>query len=209
MARFWPFGSRKEKLSAALEVQKKFSSAPSGENQLGSASRAEEIDQGLLIEGLFTQLADGESWAAWVLGRAGNPDLIPRLKQFAKYQSPLLRAAVRDALARLGDKQALTEIVAELESNELARRNDALETLAYAGSRSTVSRIAQLLGDMRQGNVESDSDSVYEPPSGHIAAWALSQIIEEPPLREEVAFITDEDIEVWKAWWSAHSAEYP
>jgi hypothetical protein len=54
------------------------------------------------------------------------------------------------------------------------------------------------------------SDVGYLPYS-FLAADALAEIVENPPVKKEMdaALYTKQDIKMWQDWWESHQHEYP
>jgi hypothetical protein len=90
-------------------------------------------------------------------------------------------------------------------------RSKAFEKLAYIDSASTVRDIAQFLYDSSSPTSEiGPRDRVVYLPYSYMAAWALEQIVDTPPVtRKDVALFSEQDIEIWRAWWESHQHEYP
>jgi hypothetical protein len=71
----------------------------------------------------------------------------------------------------------------------------------------TVRKIVQFLWDM--GVTEPASRDVRYIPYRFLAAWALSQIVDNPPMKKDLAALyTEQDIKKWQAWWEDHQHEY-
>jgi len=162
-----------------------------------------------LVDALLTQLKNGRARAARVLGQVGDPSLIPRLTPFLASPDKAVIEVTRQALAKLGDQRFLAEILAELDVEGPVQAK-AFEKLAYIGNPSTVRKIAQFLyAPGAPPSVIGPRDRVGYLPYSHMAAWALGQIVDNPPVKKDLGLLTEQDIETWKAWWDAHQHEYP
>jgi HEAT repeat protein len=158
-----------------------------------------------MTQALIFQLKQGHERAIRVLGRLEDPALIPVLEPYASEKGRVGDLA-RQALAKLGDEHYLAGILAELDT-EGPRRSEAFEKLAYIGDESTIRVIAQFL--YHPGTPASRSLDVGYVPYRHTAAWTLGQIIENPPVKKDLGHLSEQDIELWQAWWEAHQHEYP
>lgn len=186
-----------------------------------SQSRPDVVDEGLrglqrlgpgvavpgnLVEHLLGRAAEGEVRAVAVLGLVGDASLIPVLHVYLGHADPGMVDWAGRALARLGDAQALNAILAELGLDGPAR-NRAFEKLAYARQQATVAAIAVWL-DSPGRPVSADRD-VGHPAYREMAAWALGEIVPDPPLRKAAGMLSEADIETWRAWWSTNADRFP
>ncbi len=161
-----------------------------------------------IVRALLLQLERGRARAIRVLGRLGDPTVRSVLERYVSQKRGVGELA-QQALAKLGDERYLNEIIAEL-NVEGPVRSKAIEKLAYIASKSTVREIAKFLYDPRMPPSEiGPRDRVGYLPYQHTAAWALGQIVENPPVQKDLGLLTEQDIEAWKAWWEAHQGEYP
>jgi HEAT repeat protein len=159
-----------------------------------------------MIQALLTQLENGQARAARILGRIGDIALRSGLEPYANSSDKVVAMLTRDALAKLGDQKYLAEILAELDVNDVWVRSEAFRKLAYIGNKAAVRKITQFLSD--PGPPLSDSPHVEYTPYRFLAAWALSRIVDNPPVKKK-EFYNDQDVAVWLAWWREHQHEYP
>jgi hypothetical protein len=162
-----------------------------------------------IIDALFAELEQGDWRAAFVLGRVGGSSAIPRLEPYSAAEGHVGDLA-RQAMAKLGHAPSLAAIVKELEL-EGPQRNATLGKLAYIGDRRAVRAIAAYLSHPgAPPPIVGPQDRVVYSPYRHMAAWALSYIVEHPPVkRGSTPWLSEEDLAVWVAWWDAHQHEYP
>jgi HEAT repeat protein len=161
-----------------------------------------------MIQALLIQLQNGHARAVRVLGRVGDPSLRPALEPYAVSPDEAVATLTRQALAKLGDQHYLAEILAELDAEDREVRSDVFRKLAYIGDKTTIRQIAQFLWNLDGPALASSglSDIVDR----FFAAWALSQIVDNPPAKKDLATLyTEQDIKTWQAWWEAHQHEYP
>lgn len=161
-----------------------------------------------MMEALLTQLQHGQARAARVLGRVGDPSLRPVLEPYVTSPDKAVAELTRQALAKIGDQHYLAEILAELDAEDGRVRAEAFQKLAYIGNRATVQKIVRFLWDL--GPPASADPHVRFVSHRSLAAWALSQIVDNPPVKKDLAALyTEEDVQAWRAWWEAHQNEYP
>jgi hypothetical protein len=160
-----------------------------------------------MMQGLLLQLHNSQPLAARILGQVGDASLRPVLEPYLSSKDKALAELTRQALAKLGDPRCLSEIVAELDSQDVQVRSDAFEKLAYIRSRNTVRKIAHFLWNTDA--LASPSPDVWLIPYRYLAADALSRIVNKPPLKKELYEWDDEDIRLWQTWWESHQQEYP
>jgi hypothetical protein len=161
-----------------------------------------------LSAGLFRQLQRGHERAITILGRLGDPRVRDALEPYATVEGRIGDLA-RQAMAGLGDKVYLDEILADLNTRGL-RRSQAIGKLAYVGDKSTVRSLALLLYDPGSPEPEFGSkDVVFYAPYRYEAAGALARIIDNPPVNKRTLHLIEQDIVTWRAWWEAHQNEYP
>jgi HEAT repeat protein len=162
----------------------------------------------MLIEALLTQLDRGHAKAARVLGRIGNPALQPVLEWYVRSPHPAVAELTKQALAKLGDQYYLAEILAELEVEDRHVRSEAFRKLAYVQDQVTVRQIAPFLRD--PGPLPLADGHVRYTPYRFLAAWALGQIVDAPPVKKDLAGLyTEADVKTWQTWWESHQHTYP
>jgi HEAT repeats/Matrixin len=162
----------------------------------------------IMVQALLLQLQKGEPLAARILGQVGDASLRPILEPYLSSNNKALAELTRQALAKLGDQQYLSGIVSELDSDDVDVRSDAFEKLAYIRNRTTVRKIAQFLWNT--DILVSPNSDVGLIPYRFLAADALAKIVDKPPVKSTPSGVcTDEEIQLWKAWWQSHQQEYP
>ena len=162
----------------------------------------------MLKKALLAHLEQGQAKAAWVLGQIGDPALSPELERYAGSPDKAVAELSKQALAKLGHEQYLAEILAELHADDVRVRSEAFRKLVYVQSEATVRAIAHFLSD--PGPPASDDPHVQYTPYRFLAAWALGQIVDTPPVKKDLAALyTQQDAEVWKTWWELSQHSYP
>jgi hypothetical protein len=158
-----------------------------------------------------------------------SPEQIENLKRtwwHPVYDDPAAVNA-RTALAKLGVKEYLDEIVLELTDPAnspvckereghpqynclpIEMRTAAFGKLAYIRSRSTVRAIASFLSVTSEPD-STGSDMKYEPYA-HLAMRTLAQIVDNPPQIDlpDVAETFDARTKIWQQWWEQNKDKYP
>ncbi len=159
-----------------------------------------------IVDALIKQLDKGQGKAARILGRVGDPSLIPVLKQYLG-KNVGMTINVRQALAKLGEKKYFDEIVTELESNNHNIRVNAIRNLGYIGNKEAIKKIAEFL--FNEENPISESRDIKHIPCRYIAVETLSELISNPPMKKKVAGLyTEEDIKIWRKWWLENKHNY-
>jgi len=160
----------------------------------------------------------------------GRRDLIPVLEEYAELAvNPLepVRTEAKLALAKLGNKKYLAEIIAELTTTnspafqaelDLERRGGlqptravyvamreirsrAFKKLAYINDPSTTKTIASFLYDTEDPNLDpGKGDAVYETPA-QLAVRTLRNIVKNAPQSDDIA--------TWQQWWEQNKDKYP
>ncbi len=181
-------------------------------------------------EALIARIQKTDEDAILEAGKSGDADYIQALQGVARGDAADRRvSAARMALAKLGVKKYLDEIVSELTNSTsvavtsggethvhlnyaaLAVQIAAFKKLAYVKDHSTVKIIAGFLYGKENADdyfVKSDSDSsgywdymlIYERPS-EAATKTLTQIVDNPP--------AGNDVKVWQQWWEQNKDKYP
>ncbi len=122
-------------------------------------------------------------------------------------------ACAQMALARLGDSEAMAEILAEVEGIEPGIQDYAIRKLAYVGSPRAVEILVSLLEDdgprnpreWRGPNGEKPLGKLIYYPINIMSMKALAEIIPNPiVLPEKRKFPTQEDILLWLKWWESN-----
>jgi HEAT repeat protein len=161
-----------------------------------------------MIQALFIQLQKGNAKAAWVLGRLGDPSVIPDLEPYVASSDKAVAELSRQALAKLGVQHYLDEILVEFDAEDVRVRSEAFRKLTYIGDKATVREIALFLWNL-DAPVPA-SPHVRFIPYRFLAAWALGQIVNNPPVKKDLAALyIEQDIKTWQTWWESHQHEYP
>jgi HEAT repeat protein len=155
--------------------------------------------------GLLAQVKTGQPLAALALGRLGDPMLVPALEPALGSGDKAMVELAKLAITRLGDERYLAELLRQVESNDVNVRTGAFAKLAYAGKKAAVGRIAPFLsapGPAAAGALRT--------PYRYLAAWALSMLVEDPPVKKATPeSFTEQDVAAWLSWWQRHQSQYP
>lgn len=175
------------------------------------------------VEYLKSKVETGDYDAVREAGDSGDITLIPYLKHLAsdvKQRSNANSTAFQAhiALAKLGDKKALQEILTEVDAENPEVQDRAMQKLSLIGGDSILKKFYQLLDDTSpresleakkhtQKSKENDNESkdykvidvaVFYTRSS-MAIYYLSQMIDNPPTRKDFA-VGEKDIAIWKEW---------
>jgi hypothetical protein len=138
-----------------------------------------------------------------------------RLKARREKHRHSLAANAQMALAKVGERAEMDEIIAETKSNDPAVQAYAIEKLSYVGNNEAIRNLIGLLDDMRirRGLPEKgadgkmhDSDVGFGPPS-YAAIKALIKLIPGGP-RLKGKYPSKDDAAAWKTWWSANKEKF-
>lgn len=168
---------------------------------------------------LIKKVENGDQKAILELGSLGDKSVVPVLRGI------LSRASHRNyggeaanaqmALAKLGEKQQLKEILAEFDSDDPALQDDAIKKLTYVGGNESVRALVKLLDDKqwRKGKDgagpkgEPPMDKVFYSPRYILAMKALAQIVPNPPVPPQ-SEPTEKDLPKWREWWKQNQDKY-
>lgn len=169
-------------------------------------------------EELIKNIEGGNKNAILELGSIGDQSVIPFLEKLL--QSPNknfggVAANAQMALAKLGRKEQLDEILAELNSEDWGLQDHAIKKLAYVGGNESVKALVKLLDDRkwRKGKEwsgpkgERAMDKVFYSPRSDLAMKALAQIVPNPPIDSTVE-PTEEHLQKWRVWWKNNKHKY-
>lgn len=181
--------------------------------------RASETGAGLStvsLDELFKRVRAHDSDAILEIGRRREKSIIPLLREQAKLENKSFggaAASAQMALAKLGERVEMDQILAELRDENPAVQSDAVRKLTYIGGNEAVVVLGSLLADTnwrrskryypsRRGphGERPRSAPWYEPPA-YMAARALAQVTGAflPP---ENDFITESYLAQWQLWWA-------
>lgn len=146
--------------------------------------------------------------AVALLAEEGGTPVIPVLRDLVQlgYKDEIgnfstVRGAARTTLAMLGDRSEFDAIVQELKSSDYV---DALFKLRYIGTRQAVDAVTMNIGEIgfitSDRLVPSDYKAQVERHRSQFMT-VLAQMTKKPPLAEKDSY-TDEDVEIWTAWWA-------
>lgn len=186
---------------------------------LGQDSGRDTLDRAIpSVKELLLAAERGDTDAILQLGREREEDqavvaLLSNIRSNSKYRnfgSPF--ACAQMALARLGDNEAMAEILAEVESVEPGIQDYAIRKLAYVGSPRAVEILVSLLEndeprktkEWRGPNGEKPLDKLIYYPINIMALRALAEIMPNPiVVLGKREFPTQEDVRRWLEWWES------
>jgi len=139
------------------------------------------------VQGLRSPDAEARRWSVIALARQGDPagadKLIPMLDK-SREPSALVRATAAAGLRMLGDKRAVSALLAACGDSEPIVRGEAARALGALGGPKEVPALARALREDREANVRLE------------AAYALTRIGGENALPALVAALDDLDASV-------------
>jgi hypothetical protein len=196
----------------------------------GACQRVAGSDASTQAETLEHRVNRGDWDAFREAANANRKDLIPALEKFAD------DAVAKKALAKLGVRKYLDEIISELtvtNSGRYARvlkdnleigeprtnaealaewrtRMAVFDDLAYIGDKSTVKVIAAYLYVKEWKKPFAGKDVGFGPPSLQ-AAYTLEKMnLENAPDVRKIAYPSAENvIKAWQQWWEQNKDKYP
>lgn len=146
---------------------------------------------------------------------AANIPYLKRVKARGEKRTNSAAVNAQMALAKLGEKREMDEIVLETKSLDPAVQEYAIDKLAYVANKSAVRALIDLLDDKskhRRKVWESKdgrkrvSDVIHEPAS-HQAMRVLIKIVPDgPKFKNPVP--TKDDVTAWKDWWKKNKDKY-
>ena len=118
------------------------------------------------------------------------------------------------------DDESLKEMSKRLKDKNPIRQFEAIETAKSVGGPDMIRGLAELLNDTNEyisvnfvgqfHGSNAQGDIVFEPPR-YLAAKALSEIVENPPVPpvgENKKYYTEEDVVIWQAWWAENKQKF-
>lgn len=151
------------------------------------------------------------------IGRTGDKSKIAQLRKLKEKKDKSLHGeavSAQMALARLGEKREMDEILTEANDTDPEVKLNAVKKLGYVGNTAAVNALALQLDDMKLRRKSSrGQDGVMRP--GHVifgapalaAVKELSDIVPEgPKFNKDNA--TEDDVKRWKEWWGKNKAKY-
>ncbi len=136
--------------------------------------------------------------------KTGDPALKPHLKVLARERESRTSigsagSQAHIALAKLGDTEAFSEILSELNDHEIWVQDTAIAKLARIGSKEAYQKLYQLLDDMT--NRDKSVDDLIIRPKAFTVMRKLGEVIDNPP-RLPNGLINDIEVAPWKAWFA-------
>jgi len=175
------------------------------------------------LEALVQAADSGNNDAILELGKRGGGETIPVLQKIReKDKNKAFGSAsscAQMALAKLGDSEAMDEILAELKNEEPVSQDNAIKKLTYVANNKAIEVLIGLLGNnkprkmkgydpnMRGPKGEMPQGKILYEPINVIAMKALATIIPNPIVSAD-KLPAQENIQKWREWWQANSNRY-
>jgi len=167
---------------------------------------------------IIKKIEEGDRNAVLELGSTGDQTIIPYLQKLLENPNKVfggVAANAQMALAKLGQKKQMDEILVELESNDPSLQDNAIKKLIYVANNEAIKALAKLLDDnkWRKGpdwvgpKGERAMDKVFYSPRSELAMKALSQIVQNPPTSPPIE-PTEEHLQEWREWWAKNKDRY-
>ncbi len=172
---------QKRQKEAALQQ-----AAEKSESAMALKAKVDEQKEGVILEAVKT----------------GDRSLTPYLKQLASNETQRSNQnsyafQAHAALAKLGDENALQEILDELKSDNLRVKGSAIAKLALVGSKTAYRKLFELLDDTLHR--PTGVGDVYGSNS-RVAMIYLGKTVENPPRLPNGN--VERSIPAWKAWFA-------
>ena len=170
------------------------------------------------VEELILKAESGDRQAILQMGSLGDQSAVPYLQKIREDSSEGFGSAssyAQMALAKLGVKKELDEILKEANSDDPAIQQAAVKKLGYIGGRDAIGALVGLLDqnkyrsmkgfdpNRRGPNGERPQGREVFPPLNLDAMRALSQIVSSPPV-DPRATPTEADVATWRRWYEAN-----
>lgn len=177
---------------------------------------------------LESRVKKGDYGAIAEAGDSGDLSLIPYLKKLtssieARNNSSSSAFQAHIALAKLGDKDALQQILADIDANEPDVQDKAMKKLSIVGGDAAFKKFYQLLENAAprenpdckknaQKQIENSEDrncgfccDVIFFPKSSMAIYFLSGMVDNPPTKRFVPG-TEKNIAAWKKWFERNKS---
>lgn len=171
---------------------------------------------------LVERISKNDPRAILELADEGDKSAIPMLREELKKKDKRFGSAATNAqmaLAKLGERKQLDEILAENDSDDPAVQDHAIEKLAYVGGKEAIRKLGALLNDEQWRSMkgfdpkkrgpkgEQPQGDVVFLPRSQLAVKALSRIVPDSPTQPKKKPSKD-DIQKWRDWWKNNKQKY-
>jgi len=173
--------------------------------QRAKAALQKAVKDSPAAKALSMKVSAGESGAILEAAATGDQSLIPYLKLLAtkEFRSSQEGGAVdaHIALIKLGDEEALAQVIAETKDSSPSVQDVAIRKLARAGTKKAFQKLYELLDDTaeRHPNPILGRDEMYSPNNAVVAMYELAEVVDNPPVKKN-SVPSINDIPLWKAW---------
>lgn len=151
------------------------------------------------------------------IGRKGDKSKIAQLRKLKAGKDKSLRGAAANAqmaLARMGEKREMDEILAEAKDDDPEVKLNSVKKLGYVRNKAAVQALALQLDDTKLKR-KSFKDKDGKSRVGHVIFGApafeaikeLSDIAPDGP-KIDKDNPTEDDVKRWKEWWKTNKQKY-
>lgn len=174
------------------------------------------------LTGVVERVQKNDAKAILEFGEDGDKSVIPMLREELLKKDKRFGGAASNAqmaLAKLGEKKQLDEILAENDSDDPVTQDHAIEKLAYVGGKEAIVKLGSLLSDDQYRSMkgfdpnkrgprgEQPQGDVVFLPRSELATKALSRIVPNAPTQSKKK-PSKEDIQKWRDWWKTNKQKY-
>jgi hypothetical protein len=173
------------------------------------------------IDQLLRKAVKHDKYAILELGNSGDVSAIPHLQKLLERRSKFFSSAAgaaHAALAKLGQKQQFDEILKQVDSDEPAIQQDAINKLTYIANNEAIRALFKIISTSQHrkprvfGNKpgphgEMPDDIFIADPLAIWAMDALSKIVPDTPPVPKRKY-SDDDFKRWQAWWEQNKDKY-
>jgi len=176
------------------------------------------------LEALAQAADSGNNDAILELGKRGERETMPILQKIREKSKNKAfgstSSCAQMALAKLGDNEAMDEILAELKSDEPMSQDNAIKKLTYVANNKAIEVLVGLLENdkprkmkgydpnMRGPKGEMPQGKILYEPINVLAMKALATIIPNLIILADNKLPSQENIQKWREWWQANSNKY-
>jgi HEAT repeat protein len=144
---------------------------------------------------LAEKIKTGDYESILEMGTSGDRTIIPYLKVLASKESKwIVHDNAQMALAKLGEKEYLNQILAEVDAESPDIQDKAMKKLSYVGGKAAFKKFYELLDD--NDPRQSESPCIIFFTRSTTAMFFLREMVANPPTTKAGA----EYIRIWKEW---------
>ena len=144
---------------------------------------------------LAQKIKTGDYESIREMGNSGDDTIIPYLKTLTSKESKwIVNDNAQMALAKLGEKEYLNQILAEVDAESPDVQDKAMKKLSYIGGKTAFKKFYELLDDTTTR--QSESPCIIFFTRSTTAMFFLSRMVVNPPTTKVGA----EYIKTWREW---------